>query len=890
MIGKTLGRYEIADELGSGGMGIVYRARDPRLGRDVAIKVLPQGVATDAARLSRFEREAQAVAALSHPNILAIHEFGNEDGTAFAVMELLEGQTLRQKLENGPPPQSKAVAIGVQVAQALTAAHDKGIVHRDLKPDNIWITNEGQAKVLDFGLASFTAVAEGPEAETMACATDPGSILGTAAYMSPEQARGEAVDTRSDIFSLGAVLYEMLIGRQAFARATAAETMTAVLQDDPPSMDGAPQPVPPNLARTVWHCLEKEPGERFQTARDLSFALSGASDSGTVGLVHGVAEKTGPRRSRWPVAAGLAFLSVVVAAVLVFSLAGRDPSPSRSGVSRWEVSLGADQELLVRGRSHPLALSPDGKQLAYVATDGGNSRLYVRTIDKVDAVVLDGTEGARNPFFSPNGEWIGFFAEGELRKVASGGGAVLRICDAPLDNLGSAWGEDGTIVFSSYATGLWRVEGAGGDPNVLTRIDTGSGETQHRWPQFLPGDRLLMTIGTTHGSQVAVVDLRDGSRSPVTDMTDVAVAQYLPTGHLLFAQSSTLQVVPFDIADGSVRGAPVTIVEGVTAVSAQAVSYFAVSDSGTLAYVPGTGNAGTRLVWVDAEGEVTPIDSRSESHLMPRVSPSGTSVAVTVGSALGLRVIETLDLERGSRRRLTFEGSNALPVWSPDARRIAFASSRDGGWNLYWRAADGSGKATLLLTSENELWPHSFSPDGRALAYWEIDAETARDIWILPLEGDPTPIPFLLTPYNERAPVFSPDGRWISYISDESGRDEVYIRPYPGPGAHTTVSTQGGVEPIWAPDGRRLYYRNANSMMVVSVETGDGITVSKPTVLFEGRYDRGVAGNLSYDLAPEGDRFLMIQPLGSRTTASFRVVLNWFDDVRRLSPSAVDTR
>lgn len=884
MIGKTLGHYEIVDELGSGGMGVVYRARDPRLGRDVAIKVLPQSVATDAARLSRFEREAQAVAALSHPNILAIHEFGHQDGTAFAVMELLEGQTLGQRLENGPLPQSKVVSIGVQIAQALTAAHDKGIVHRDLKPGNIWITTEGQAKVLDFGLASFSAVPQEPEAETMAHVTDPGSVLGTAAYMSPEQARGETVDTRSDIFSLGAVLFEMLMGRQVFARATAAETMTAVLQDDPPSMDGAPQPVAPSLVRTVWHCLEKEPGERFQTARDLAFALSGASDSGAVRLGHGVGEKKGTRWSRWAVAAGLSLTAVVAVALVVFGLAGNDPSPTRAGISRWDVSLGENQELLVLGRSHPLALSADGRQLAYVATDGGTSRLFIRAIDKFEAVVLRGTEGAENPFFSPNGEWVGFFAEGELRKVPSGGGAILRICDAPLDNLGSAWGEDGTIVFASYATGLWRVNAAGGDPKVLTRIDAESGETQHRWPQFLPGNRLLMTIGTTRGSKVVVVDLRDGKRIPVTDVTDVAVAQYLPTGHLLFAQGSALQVVPFDIADGSVGGAPVTIVERVTAVTAQAVSYFAVSDSGNLAYVPGNEDAGTRLVWVDAEGEVTPIESRSESHLMPRISPDGTSVAITVGSALGLRVIETFDLNRGSRRRLTFESSNALPVWTPDGRRIAFASSRDGGWNLYWRAADGSGEATRLLARENELWPHSFSPDGKVLAYWEIGAETARDIWILPLEGDPTPIPFLLTPYNERAPVFSPDGRWISYVSDESGRDEVYIRPYPGPGAQTTISTGGGVEPIWAPDGRRLFYRSANSMMVVSVETGDGISVSKPTVLFEDRYDRGVAGNLGYDLAPEGDKFLMIQRLGGRTTASFRVVLNWFDDVRRLSP------
>jgi hypothetical protein len=398
MIGRTLGHYEIVDELGSGGMGVVYRARDPRLGREVAIKVLPESVATDAGRLSRFEREVKAVAALSHPNILAIHEFGTEGKTVFAVMELLEGQTLRQRLARGPLPRSKAVEAGVQVARALAAAHDKGIVHRDLKPDNIWVTAEGQVKVLDFGLACFHGGPPEPEAKTMTRATDPGSIMGTAAYMSPEQARGETVDTRSDVFSLGAVLYEMLTGRLAFARPTAAQTMTAVLQDDPPDMDGTPQPLPPILERTVRHCLEKEPGERFQTARDLAFALSGVSEPGTAGFARGVGERTGTRRLSWPAAVGLAVLAVVATALLAFSLVGRSSSPERAEVTRWEVSLGRDQELLVRGRSHPLALSSDGKQLAYVATDGGESRLYVRAVDEFDAVPLVGTEGARNPF------------------------------------------------------------------------------------------------------------------------------------------------------------------------------------------------------------------------------------------------------------------------------------------------------------------------------------------------------------------------------------------------------------------------------------------------------------------------------------------------------------
>jgi len=884
MIGTTLGHYEIIDELGSGGMGVVYRARDLRLGREVAIKVLPEELATDSGRLNRFESEVKAVAALSHPNILAIHEFGSEDGIAFAVMELLEGQTLRQRIADGALPQSKAVEIGAQVARALAAAHDKGIVHRDVKPGNIWITTQGQVKVLDFGLASLHRVPQEPEAETMTFLTEPGSVVGTAPYMSPEQVRGGTVDTRSDIFSLGAVLFEMLTGHQAFARPTAAETMAAVLQDDPPEMTGTPRPLPPILERTTRHCLEKEPGERFQTARDLAFALQGVSESGSTRPVHEGGGKPGARQVSWPVALGLALLSVVATALLVRGLSeGKTPSAGTE-ISRWEVSLSPDQDLLVYGRSHPLALSPDGKRLAYVATDSGESWLYVRAIDEFVAKKLAGTEGARNPFFSPDGQWVGFFAESELRRIPSGGGAVHGICKAPLDNLGSAWREDGTIVFASYATGLWKVQVDGGNPQELTRIDSDAGETQHRWPQFLPRNRVLMTVGTIRGSQIAVVDMIDGKKSLVSDVADASVARYLPTGHLLLAQESALQVVPFDINNGAVRGAPVTVVDGVTALSTQGVSYFAVSNSGTLTYLSGSGQAGNKLVWVDLNGNVTAIGGQGSSYLQPRLSPDGGSIAATVGEELGVREIEILNLKRGSQTRLTFESTNAQPLWSPDGRRVVFSSSRDGGWNLYQRAADGNGTATLLLASDNELWAHDFSPDGKLLIYWEIDSETARDLWILPLEGDPTPKPFLVTPYNERAAVFSPDGRWIAYVSDESGRDEVHVRPYPGPGGQTTVSTEGGAEPHWAHDGRRLFYRQADRMMTVSVENGPRFSVSKPTVLFEGRFDRGVTGNLSYDLDPRSERFLMLQPLGDRRTASFRVVLNWFEDIRRLSP------
>jgi len=884
MIGGTLGHYEIVDELGSGGMGVVYRARDQHLNREVAIKVLPENFSADAGRLRRFESEVKAVAALSHPNILAIHEFGNEGGTAFAVMELLEGQTLRQRMADGSLPQSKAVEIGAQVARALGAAHDKGIVHRDIKPDNIWITTESQVKVLDFGLASFQTSPD-PEAETMTHLTEPGSVVGTAPYMSPEQVRGTTVDARSDIFSLGAVLFEMLAGLQAFARPSRAETMTAVLQDDPPEMSGTPRPLPPILERTIRHCLEKEPVERFQTARDLAFALQGVSEAGSTSSAHGPGIKTDRRRVSWPVAFAMALLSVLATVLLVRGLGEGKTPPASTEVSRWEVSLGPDQDLLVRGRSHPLALSPDGKRLAYVATDGHESLLYVRAVDEFVGTRLAGTEGAKNPFFSPDGEWVGFFAGSELRKIPSGGGPVHRICEAPLDNLGSAWRGDGTIVFASYATGLWKVHVDGGDPTELTRIDSDAGETQHRWPQFLPRGRVLMTVGTVRGSQVAIVDLLDGQRSPISDLAAVSVARYLPTGHLLLAQESALQVVPFDLNSGTVTGAPVTVVEGVTALSTQGVSYFAVSDSGTLIYLSGSGQAGNQLVWADLSGNVTPIKGQGSSHLQPRLSPDGKRVAVTVGEELGARAVGVLDLGRGSQRRLTFESSNAQPVWSPDGRRIVFSSSRDGSWNLYWRAADGSDADTLLLAGDNELWAADFSPDGKHLIYWEIDAETARDLWVLRLEGDLEPSPFLVTRYNERAALFSPDGRWIAYVSDESGSDEIYVRPYPGPGGQTTVSTDGGVEPHWAHDGRRLFYRQADRMMAVSVETDPDFSVSKPIVLFEGRFDRGVTGNLSYDLGPLGERFLMLQPLGDRSTASFRVVLNWFEDIRRLSPT-----
>ncbi|MGH9363952.1 MAG: protein kinase domain-containing protein [Thermoanaerobaculia bacterium] len=876
--GSRLGPYEILSPLGAGGMGEVYRAVDGKLGREVAVKVLPARLSGDAEALSRFEREARAVAALSHPNILSIFDFGAHEGTAYAVTELLEGETLRERLASGMLPARKAVEYAVQIAHGLATAHEGGVVHRDLKPDNLFLTRDGRVKILDFGLAKTAAAAAAglgqTNAPTLAAATEPGTVMGTVGYMSPEQVRGRPADARSDIFSFGAVLYEMLTGGRAFRGDSAVETMNAILTKDPPEMD---QEIPSALERTVRHCVEKNPEERFRSARDLAFALEtlALSSPGRIQpLTPAGQESAGAaRRFRpvpWPAAAAAVAAAGILAAFAAVKLARSVSAPPRP-VLRFDLSLPSGRKLARRSMPQ-LAFSRDGSRIVYAAAEGDSVRLYVRALEQFEGKVLAGTEDADGPFFSPDGRWIGFFAGGKLKKVPTEGGNAITLCDAP-SGRGASWGDDETIVFApSPSSGLFRVPAGAGVPQVLTTPDAAKGENTHRLPEVLPGAKaVLFNAGArtnwTRGSVVAMV-LATGRRR--TLLEGAIHPRYVSSGQLVFIRNGEPAAVPFDPDSLQVEGPPVPLPERVLQEHYGGFSELAVSLSGSLAYVPAEGSTERTLVWVDRQGAVRLLPAPARPYNWLRVSPDGTRVAVSISADIWV-----YDTGRDTLSRLTFDGTNDWPIWSPDGKRLVFASIRGGPFNMYAKSADGSGAEERLLSSPQPQIPGSFSPDGRTLAFIELDPAAREDLWLLPLDGDRKPRPFLQTPFAEGAPALSPDGRWMAYESDESGRYEVYVRPYPGPGGKWQISSGGGRYPVWGKDARELTYWNGSKLMAAPIETKTGFSAGKPALLFEGAY----AGS---DVSPDGQRFLMIKEPENRSTATrINVVLGWFDDLRR---------
>jgi len=800
MIGRTLGHYEIIEPLGAGGMGEVYRAHDTILKRDVALKVLPEELSADGERLARLEREAQLLAALNHPNIATIHgleEAQAEDGTSarFLVLELIEGESLAETLSCGRIEVDMALGIARQIAEALEAAHAKGIIHRDLKPGNVLITPDGQAKVLDFGLAkSDRAEGAGPgespdptESPTVAAASMAGVILGTAAYMSPEQARGKPLDKRTDIWSFGGVLYEMLTWR---------------------------------IRDLLQQCLEKEPRDRLRDVGDaritLDRVLSDPSEE-PAGFPPGAAPPIRTSRSVVVGALVVAVVCLMIAAWSVFVRATAvPPAPSRL-----VINLEQNQSLGVTEQSS-LAVSPDGTSLVYVATSAGRRMLHLRRVNQFGSSPIPGTEGALSPFFSPDGEWVGFFAENQLIKIALAGGeaeTISRVVAAPA---GATWLPDDTIIFATGFTpsGLYLVSATGGEPEVLTSPNRTAGEYAHVWPRYLPGGRdiLFTLVGEDGEFYIALLSLR--TREWRTVMRGGAKAVYVPSGHLVYGQREQLVAVPFDLQRGELSGSPVTVIDDVWKPHPTGAAHFDTSQAGALYYAPVEEQFVGTLGWVDREGQSTPLPFGRGLFGDIRLSPDGTRAALaTTATTQAVGQMWIYDLERGGRTHLAPSALNGMPVWHPDGEWITFSLWRGGASGLYRQRVDRSGEMEPLLTSEHPLWPLSFSPDGRLLAYYEVNPDTGRDIWVLPMEGDRTPIPFLVTESNERSPVFSPNGRWIAYASNESGRDEVYVRPYPpGTGGQILISTDGGREPVWARDGRELFYRSGNRLMAVPVE------------------------------------------------------------------------
>ncbi len=895
LTGTRLGPYEILSAIGVGGMGEVYKARDTRLDRIVAIKVLPDHVANRSDLRERFEREARTIASLNHPHICVLHDIGRQDGIDFLVMEYLEGETLAQRLAKRPLPLEQVFQYAIEIADALDKAHRKGVTHRDLKPGNIMITAAG-TKLLDFGLAKLKpGAAAATEAATRENApTEQGRILGTLQYMAPEQVEGGDVDPRTDIFAFGALVYEMATGKKAFEGKTSASVMAKILESEPPPMSSLQPMMPLALDRVAKKCLRKNPDERWQSVRDVMDELKWIAESPAQAA--GSTAAVGPTHTAWRkrlVWAAAALVACLVTGLAVWILKPVTPPP----VTRLAISLSPGQQL---AGVPAIALSPDGRLLAYVASPNGGvaqAQLYLRGLDSLEARPMPGTEGAFAPFFSPDGQWIGFSAGGKLKKVAVSGGAPVTLCDLPLVGLGSAatasWGADNTIVLGYTARpGLWQVSAAGGALKPLTTTDPKRIGPPHAWPEFLPNGKAVLfssspSVTDWANAQIAVHSLQTGEERDL--IQGGTSPNYAPTGHLIYAQAGTLMAVPFDPQRLVLTGTATPALEGVLQSGGTRATQYSLSRSGTLVYVPGAEvpTARMRMVWVDRKGVEQPIAAPAHTYVLPRLSPDGQRVAA--GIEEGESNIWSYDLRRDTLSRLTFEGNgNVDPVWTPDGKRIVYKTNRPDRPNvLFWQPADGSGAAEALTSSELSKFnnvPGSWSPDGQLLAFTE-DTAASRDIWVLRL-SDRKPQPFLQTPFRKTAPRFSPDGRWLAYASEESGRYEIYVQPYPGPGGKWQISAEGATEAVWNPNGRELFYRNGDKMMAVDVTTQPSFTAGKPKMLFEGRYVRTPRTFADYDVSPDGQRFLMLKATEqAQASAQINVVLNWFEELKRRAPA-----
>jgi eukaryotic-like serine/threonine-protein kinase len=887
--GTKLGPYEVVSPLGAGGMGEVYRARDPKLGRDVAIKVLPGALARDPQALARFEREARAVAALSHPNILSIFDFGCDEGTTYAVTELLEGETLRARLAAGPLPPAKAIDYAVQVARGLAAAHEKGIVHRDLKPENLFVSRDGHVKILDFGLArqvALLASADDTKSPTQANPTADGVILGTAAYMSPEQVRGEPADHRSDLFSFGCVLHEMVSGLRPFRRESAVETMNAILREEPAELPAAGGGPSGPLARVVATCLAKDPRERWQNAADLARELSWVGEASGHGAGKGSGSGALPswrRAAGWAIAA----LAVAAAAAGIALFAARGRHVDRGPVVRFSVPAPekATFERNVLGIS--FAPSPDGRRIAFVAGSGGRSVLWLWSIAEEAAAAVPDTDGAISPFWSPDGKSLAFFSDGRLKRVALSGGPAQTLCDAPFGQAGS-WGTAGTIVFSEWTgegEGLYRVPAEGGATAKLTLEDGQNASGARAWPSFLPdGEHFLymtgMFRGLGEGYRVCVGHV--GSRAAACLLQSDTRVQYVPPGLLLFARKGALLAQPFDAEKRIVAGSPAPVVERISLFVPTAGAEFAASADGRL-LVYRRGLAVSRLVWLDRTGkEVGSVGEPGHFGLV-RISPDGKRLAADVEDpATGGRDVWVYDLDTGIGSRLTFDPVDAgWPVWSPDGRQLMFGSASKGPPDIYVRDLDGQAGEKLVLAAPSTQFPADWSGDGRFAAYIDFSPtrRAQRQVFLLPLSGERKPFRLAGSPFSEFEPRFSPDSRFVAFVSEESGQAEVYVAAIDGSSGKRRVSPAGGSLPRWTGNGRELtFVGRDNDMMSVAVTPGKDLRFSAPTPLFR---LPPFPLQSDYDVSSDGKRFLVNLGAEKARQPPLTAILGWQQRLER---------
>ena len=885
----AIAHYQVTAKIGEGGMGEVWRATDTKLGRDVAVKILPEALAGDADRMARFAREAQVLASLNHPNIAAI--YGVEERAL--VMELVEGPTLAARIAEGPLPLEEALPIARQIAEALEYAHEKGVIHRDLKPANIKITPEGRVKVLDFGLAKALAT-EQAGADSMSSptltmrATLAGTIMGTAAYMSPEQAKGKPVDRRADIWAFGIVLVEMLTARLMYSGETVSETLAAVIMKEP-DLSGLPDATPVSIRKLLARCLDRDPQSRLRDIGEARIALEKY-------LAHPASEEAVrdtslPARTasmwRW-IAAGLAIAVAALAALLWRG----GPATLRPWM-HFSAALGPNA---IPGTYITVAISHDGTRIVFpVRTDQG-TQLATRLMDQSKAMVLAGTESGEQPFFSPDDEWIGFFADGKMKKIAVSGGAPFIICDAPSAR-GASWGEKGEIIANIDLFHLSRIPAAGGTPKIVATPNEqrqSPSPASYRYPQVLPGgDSVLISAGTPglfEDASLGVLSLKTGAVKIVQQ--GGYYGRYLPSGHLIFIRQGTLYAAPFDLQRLEVRAAPVPVLQEIAANpgpgTAQIDISGAGSGTGTLVYLAGKGGAAQQLAWMDASGKKTPLLTATVP-ITPRLSPDGKLIAVS-----SKRDISIYDPQRGASTQITFTAAdgNNNPVWTPDGKHLVYASSK----GVWWTRADGSTQPVRLLETKTFATPASFTPDGKRLAFYQTGDGTPPDIWVLPLDISDldhpkpgTPEAVVHSPMPEMDPAFSPDGRWLAYVSAESGDLQVYVRPYPAEGGKWHISTSTGRFPVWSKNGKELFYETLDGRIMVVEYAAGGGTFSAGTphpwsttpVFVTGPYQ-------NLDLAPDGKRFLTISGesavFGDSASLHAVFVVNFFDELKRRLP------
>ena len=887
--GDRLGVYEVIAKIGEGGMGEVYQARDTKLNRNVALKVLPDLFASDPDRLARFQREAEVLASLNHPNIATIHGLEESADTRALVLELVEGPTLAERIAQGPIPLDETIAIASQIANALEAAHEQGVIHRDLKPANVKVKEDGTVKVLDFGLAKALEAAPGgnpSESPTLtAAATQMGVIMGTAAYMAPEQAKGKVVDKRADVWAFGAVVYEMLTGKRAFVGDDVSDTLAAVLRAEV-TLDELPSETPARLRQALTACLQRDPKQRVHDMADVRLAMEGAFETTVSASPEAVAP---PQLQVWqrPVPLVVAATALVVLGGLIVWNVVRPVPLAPPSPTRFTITTPPSDQLFTSNTRGTMALSADGQTLVYVATRDGVRQLYRRPLDQLDALPIPGTEGAAAPFFSPDGAWIGYGIDGSLRRMAATGGPTATLYEGSLSASNASWGTNDLIVFGFANDGnpLMQVASTGGVAEPVTTLE--EGEIDHRQPSLLPGGTaLLLTVATSiqSANTIAVKSLETGERRALFEGSS---PRYVSSGHIVFARENALWAVPFDADELTVTGEAVPVMEGV-GIGNTGYARFAVAANGSLVYVAGTANVGAprTLVWVDRDGREEELPAPSAPYESPRLSPDGRSIAVEVRDPENADVI-VYDLQRQTSTRLTFDSErDSYPLWSPDGQRVLFRSSREVPPNIYSKAADGTGEVERVTTSDSTQAPLSWSADGQSLVIMDTRGSNPN-LASVSLGAESATEGLVETEFVELTGAVSPDGRWMAYSSNESGQFELYVRPFPNvDDGRWQISRDYGRSPVWAADGDELFFRSLSDMMAVSIETEPTFRPGNPEVLFAAPYRiDGPGRGRAWDVAEDG-RFLMVREgaAGETTTPHMVVVENWFQELTERVP------